>query len=132
MIKFLGQAFLKAKYFAARFLHGESGTPTPTPPTTYGSGVGGGTTGHHATRRKAWLQLTAEKSRRYEELFQQLLAKEIELEEAQKSVVEEAQKKRRRIVKLQQRVAKIIAEIERIEAAAKAEEEHLIMAFLLD
>lgn len=103
-------------------------TAAPTPVYS-GSGVGGGSTGHVERRRKEWLQLTTERARRYDELFRQLLAKELELEAAKKA--EQLKLKKRRIRRLQRLIEKILTEIDRIETTAREEEDQLILAFIL-
>ena len=97
------------------------------------SGIGGGTTGHPEQRKKKWAHFTEERSRRYEELFQKLLAQELKLEKAQEETkLAGLQKKQKKLAAIQRNIAAIQTEIVLLEAAAESDEEHLMMALLLD
>ena len=99
-------------------------------PVFGGSGVGGGSTSGWR-RKKKWQEYTYSKSQRYEELYQKLLAEELELERAKELEVETAitELTQRRIAKVRTRVTVIKERLAQI-AAYEEDEEHLMIALL--
>ena len=111
---------------------GASSGVSATPAVYGGSGVSGGPPSKR--RAAAWASYTAERARRYQELYEKLLEKQVELERLQAVVEVEAttKQRRKRILQLQHAIKVLLQKLAKIEAIeAAAEEEHLILALLL-